>query len=92
MNLFLNQRAVSLAKYIIKTGQTVRQTAVVYGISKSTVHNDVSIKLRKIDAKLYEKASVILAKNFQEKHLRGGESTRKKYLLKNNLAGKIIKK
>lgn len=81
MNLFLNQRAVSLGKYILKTGQTVRQTAVVYGISKSTVHNDVSIKLRKIDAKLYERVSVVLAKNFQEKHLRGGEATKRKYLL-----------
>lgn len=80
MNLVLNQRAISLAKYIIKTKQTVRQTAIVYGVSKSTVHNDVSNRLKKINFGLYKKVKVILDKNFKEKHIRGGESTKLKYL------------
>lgn len=80
MNFATKHRAVSLGKYILKTGQTVRQTAVVFGISKSTVHNDISKKLIKLDSKLYEKVNKIFQKNFREKHLRGGEATRKKYL------------
>lgn len=84
MDLVLNQRAISLAKFILKTEKTIRQAAVVYGISKSTVHNDVSNRLKKINYKLYEDVSFILQKNFKEKHIRGGEATRKKYLLKKN--------
>ena len=80
MNIILNQRAISLAKHIIQTNQTVRQTADVYGVSKSTVHNDVSKKLQKIDFALYQKVQKILAKNFAEKHIRGGQSTKEKFL------------
>lgn len=83
MNFIINQRAVSLGKFILKTNQTVRQVAGIYGISKSTVHFDVSTRLKKIDYNLYIKVKKILEKNFKEKHLRGGEATRKKYL-KNN--------
>jgi len=80
MNFIINQRAVALGKFILKTRQTVRQVAGVYGISKSTVHFDVSNRLKKIDFNLYIKVKKILEKNFKEKHLRGGEATRKKYL------------
>ena len=80
MNFIINQRAVSLGKFILKTNQTVRQVAGIYGISKSTVHFDVSTRLKKIDYNLYIKVKKILEKNFKEKHLRGGEATRKKYL------------
>lgn len=82
MNEILKKRAISLANHIIKTHQTVRQTASVYGISKSTVHNDVSNKLPDINYKLYKKVAVVLNKNFNEKHIRGGETTRQKYLNK----------
>ncbi|MBQ4535930.1 MAG: sporulation transcriptional regulator SpoIIID [Clostridia bacterium] len=88
MNFLKRQRAVSLGKYILKTGKTVRQTAVVYGISKSTVHNDISKKLPLIDPRLFERVDKILKKNFREKHIRGGEATKNKYLScaeKNNL-------
>lgn len=80
MNQILKQRAVSLGQHIVKTNQTVRQTAFVYGISKSTVHNDVSKKLKKIDFALYQKVQEILAKNFAEKHIRGGLSTKERFL------------
>lgn len=82
MNIFVKERAVSLGKYILKTKQTVRQTAVVYGISKSTVHNDISKKLKKINPKLYGDVKKILDQNFKEKHIRGGEATKRKYLKK----------
>ena len=79
MNENIKTRAKNLANHIALTYQTVRQTACVYGISKSTVHNDVSCRLKNIDFLLYEKVQKILEKNFEEKHIRGGESTRKKY-------------
>lgn len=79
MNENIKTRAKNLANHIALTHQTVRQTACVYGISKSTVHNDVSCRLKNIDFLLYEKVQKILEKNFEEKHIRGGESTRKKY-------------
>ncbi|MBR4407076.1 MAG: sporulation transcriptional regulator SpoIIID [Clostridia bacterium] len=79
MDFVKRQRAISLGRYILKTGKTVRQTAVVYGISKSTVHNDVSKKLPLIDPRLFEKVDRILQKNFKEKHLRGGEATKNKW-------------
>lgn len=84
MNEALEKRAVSLAKYIIETGQTVRQTAGVYGVSKSTVHNDVSNRLKMVNAELYCLVKNVLEKNFAEKHIRGGETTKNKYLLKSN--------
>lgn len=80
MDIILKQRAISVALHIIQTGQTVRQTACVYGISKSTVHNDVSKRLPKIDDSLYQKVQFVLQKNFAEKHIRGGLSTQKKFL------------
>ena len=79
MNSFLDKRAISLARHILSTNQTVRQTASVYGVSKSTVHNDVSNRLKSIDFLLYKKVKIVLEKNFLEKHIRGGETTRKKY-------------
>lgn len=82
MNKNIKNRVQNLANHIILTHQTVRQTACVYGISKSTVHNDVSCRLKNVDFLLYERVKKILEKNFEEKHIRGGESTRKKYLKK----------
>ena len=80
MKNFLNKRAISIGKYILKTGQTVRQAAVVYGVSKSTVHNDVAKRLKTLDFRLYKKVQLILTNNFKEKHLRGGQATKIKYL------------
>lgn len=84
MNFILSRRAVNLGKYILRTHCTVRQTAKVFGISKSTVHYDVSNRLRKADHILYEEVYKILKNNFNEKHIRGGQATKDKYL-KNNI-------
>ena len=71
---------VFFAKYIIKNRTTIRGVAKVYSVGKSTVHNDVSKKLRFVNKRLYKKVQKVLRKNFLEKHLRGGEATRLKYL------------
>ena len=80
MKADINERAVTLAKHILESGDTVRQTAFIFGISKSTVHYDVSYRLKKIDYNLYKKVNKILEKNFNKKHIRGGNSTKNKYL------------
>lgn len=79
-----SQRAILFANHIIITRNTVRETAKIFGVSKSTVHNDVSNKLKKVNLNLYYKVKKVLLNNFAEKHIRGGESTRIKYLNKKN--------
>lgn len=76
---YINNRAVALGEYIIKTGSTVRATAKAFGISKSTVHKDVAERLENIDYSLFLKARNVLEKNKEERHLRGGEATKQKY-------------
>lgn len=73
------ERVIMLAHHILETRDTIRQTAKIYSISKSTVHNDLSKRLFKIDKLLYLAVQEILEEHFREKHLRGGEATRKKY-------------
>ena len=73
-------RCESLANYLIENKTTVRDTAKYFGISKSTVHKDITDKLKKINLPLYEKAWAILQQNKSERHLRGGEATKRKYL------------
>ena len=68
-----------MALYIIENKATVRQTAKVFGISKSTVHKDVSERLKKINGILYSSVKKILEENKAERHIRGGEATRIKY-------------
>ena len=75
-------RSEILAQYVIETGATVRACALRFGISKSTVHKDLSQKLRHINVGLYQEAKEILEKNKSERHIRGGEATRRKYLHK----------
>lgn len=73
------ERAVTLGRYIIENKATVRATAKQFGISKSTVHKDVSQRLKTEDHALYEQVRDILDINKQERHIRGGLATRKKY-------------
>lgn len=80
MKVDISERAVTFARHILDSGDTVRQTAFIFGISKSTVHYDVSHRLKKIDFNLYKKVNKMLEKNFNEKHIRGGNSTKNKYL------------
>lgn len=72
-------RAVILGEYIAETGATVRETAARFGISKSTVHKDVSLRLPYINAELFRAVDAVLQKNKAERHLRGGYSTHLKY-------------
>ncbi|MBQ5842741.1 MAG: sporulation transcriptional regulator SpoIIID [Clostridia bacterium] len=78
-------RACRLGEYILETGCTVRATAAKYGISKSTVHKDVSLRLKKSDPALYAEVSKVLEKNRLERHIRGGDATRRKYLAEKQL-------
>ena len=78
----LSSRIFTLANHICDTHDTIRKTAKIYGLSKSTVHNDVSIKLKYLDFLLFKKTKKILNENFAEKHIRGGEATKNKYLKK----------
>ncbi len=75
------ERSEILAEFVIDTGATVRATAAHFGVSKSTVHKDLTYKLKKINPFLHERVKTILEINKLERHLRGGEATRKKYLL-----------
>ena len=74
------ERCVILGEYIIGHNATVRKCAERYGISKSTVHKDVTTKLKEVNYALYREVTEVLAVNKQERHIRGGEATRKKYL------------
>lgn len=76
----IEERILKEARYVAQTGATVRATAEVFGVSKSTVHKDVSERLKKIDVSLYKTVKKILKINLAERHIRGGEATRKKYL------------
>ncbi|MBR5119385.1 MAG: sporulation transcriptional regulator SpoIIID [Clostridia bacterium] len=73
------ERCVVLGEYLLEHAATVRGAAQVFGISKSTVHKDVTERLRHINNALYLQVQELLNKNKQERHLRGGEATRKKY-------------
>ena len=73
------ERCVILGEYIKENGVTVRETAKEYGVSKSTVHKDVTEKLKLTNRKLYEEVQTVLLKNKAERHLRGGNATRQKY-------------
>lgn len=76
----IEERAISLAHYIIETKDTVRSTAKKFSISKSTVHKDVSDRLLKINPTLAEQVREILNENKAQRHLRGGMATKLKYL------------
>jgi putative DeoR family transcriptional regulator (stage III sporulation protein D) len=73
------ERCLVLGEYLIEHATTVRVAAQVFGISKSTVHKDVTDRLRHVNIALWQQVQELLSKNKQERHLRGGEATRKKY-------------
>ena len=75
----LEERARDLAVYMIETGATVRSAAKYFHISKSTVHKDLQQRLQKHNPALYTQVRQILDKNKQERHIRGGLATRRKY-------------
>lgn len=79
MKTDIEERAVVLAQYIIENAATVRSAAKKFGVSKSTVHKDLTSRLEKIDPSLYIQAKKVLDLNKAERHLRGGMATRAKY-------------
>lgn len=79
-NYSIEERCVILAKYLIDNKTTVRAVARNFGISKSTVHKDVTQILKTVDTALYSKVKEILETNKKERHIRGGEATRVKYI------------
>ena len=79
----MKSREEEFAIYIINQNSTIRDCARYFGYGKSTVHKDLSIKLKKTNKFLYQKVYQILDKNFREKHLRGGLSTKLKYSMQN---------
>jgi putative DeoR family transcriptional regulator (stage III sporulation protein D) len=78
----IEERCVILAKYLIDNKATVRAVAKEFGVSKSTVHKDVTQVLKSVDVNLYRKVKEILEINKSERHIRGGEATRTKYINK----------
>lgn len=80
MKDYIVNRVFSIANSIIDNGLTVREAAKRFNVSKSTVHSDVTLRLEELDKELYEEIRQVLDFNFAMRHLRGGESTRKKYI------------
>ena len=79
---YIEQRARMCAEYIVATGCTVRACSAHFHISKSTVHKDVSERLEMIDEDLFEEVRQVLDTNLNERHIRGGDATRRKYISK----------
>lgn len=76
---YIEDRVIKCAEYIVETGCTVRACSAHFSVSKSTVHKDVSERLRYLDGELYEKVRQVLNLNLSERHIRGGNATREKY-------------
>lgn len=83
-NVSIDERAICLAHYIIDSKDTVRGAAKKFGISKSTVHKDVSERLKKINPSLAKEVRIVLDENKAERHIRGGMATKLKYSHLNN--------
>jgi len=75
----IKERVIEIAAYITREGATVRAAASVFDVSKSTVHSDMTVRLPLLDRERFKKVKIILDKNREERHVRGGESTKQKY-------------
>ncbi|MBQ6687398.1 MAG: sporulation transcriptional regulator SpoIIID [Bacilli bacterium] len=75
----LNERVLKETNYILKTNKTVREVASEFNVSKSTVHKDLQERLPKINQELFSKVQDLMQQHIEERHLRGGESTKNKY-------------
>lgn len=79
MNFLISKRVLDEAYYMIKTNETIREVANVFNVSKSTVHKDLHERLANINSDLYLQIDSILKYHIDVRHIRGGESTKKKY-------------
>ncbi|QNO15181.1 sporulation transcriptional regulator SpoIIID [Alkalicella caledoniensis] len=89
MHDYIIQRVIEISEHMINTGETVREISKRFGVSKSTVHKDLVERLPMINTDLYEQVRDVLEKNKNERHLRGGESTRLKYMI-DEKDGKLV--
>lgn len=83
----IKKRVISETYYMINTNKTIRDIAKEYKVSKSTVHKDLKDRLKNIDNELYKNIKIIINKHIETRHIKGGESTKKKYqkIAKNNV-------
>ncbi len=81
MKGIVEERAAKLGEYIIESKATVRRAAKIFGVSKSTVHKDVSERLKYVNPTLYKEVKNVLEVNKAQRHIRGGMATKKKYLI-----------
>lgn len=81
MKGIVEERAAKLGEYIIESKSTVRRAAKIFGVSKSTVHKDVSERLKYVNPALYKEVKNVLEVNKAQRHIRGGMATKKKYLI-----------
>lgn len=79
MKTFVEERAIELGEYIVENKTTVRAAAKKFGISKSTVHSDVSVRLKSASPSLYSEVRKVLEDNKAQRHIRGGLATKEKY-------------
>jgi len=82
MKEYIEERTIEVAQYIIESKATVRAAAKKFGISKSTVHKDITQRLLQINAVLAHEVKLVLDENKAERHIRGGEATKEKYKMK----------
>ncbi len=80
VRLSIDRRVLLFAEYMLKENATVRATAKHFGYSKSTVHKDLTVRLKEINGDLYNRIALLLNKNLLERHIRGGNATKLKYL------------
>ncbi len=79
MKDYIQERVLEVAKYIIESKATIRKTAKVFGVSKSTIHKDMTERLPKINPQIATEAKTVLDLNKAERHIRGGKATKMKY-------------
>lgn len=75
----VQRRVLQAAEYVLETGATVRACAARMGVSKTTIHKDMRVRLPRLNKEMCSQVDAVLKKNLQERHLRGGEATRRKY-------------
>lgn len=85
MKAYIEERAIEIAQYIVEQNATVRQAAKRFGISKSTVHKDITERLSQVNPSLAAQARVVLDINKSERHIRGGMATKEKYMHQHEL-------
>lgn len=91
MNDAVEQRAIEIGRYISETGCTVRSAAKKFGVSKSTVHKDITERLRSVDYILFKEVDRVMQNNKAQRHIRGGMATKLKYKNKKELENKLKK-